>query len=351
MFEEGLVVGKFAPLTLGHINLINIAATQCKHLTVILCFDEKFLSQQNERDRKVLTLKNRLRWLMQTYADIPHIDVVYIDESHLPPMPEGWKEYCDLLRQHIQPNKLTALFSSESGYDASYQEYLPEVSHVLVDPARTRVPISATMIRNNIYQYWQYLPSVVRQDYTIKVCVIGTESSGKTTLVKYLAKLLGTSWVEEYGRTYCEVDLVGCEALLNSADYATMAFRQKELEVQAMKTANKVTIIDTNAFVTEFYHRLYEGVPNPIVTAIAHEENYDLVLILYPTVPWVADGLRVNSDRSKTSDLFFAMLEEFPNQTPEGRTVNITEADYSVRLEKAVSAIEQYMHVVERGER
>jgi len=34
------------------------------------------------------------------------------------------------------------------------------------------------------------------------LAVIGTESSGKSTLVRNLARVYNTSYVEEYGRTY-----------------------------------------------------------------------------------------------------------------------------------------------------
>lgn len=350
MFEEGIVVGKFAPLTLGHIHLINIAATQCRHLNVILCFDAKFLAQQNKRDQKLLTLKNRLRWLIQTYIDIPYIDIVYIDETDLPPSPYGWQPYCDLVRQYVIPGVNTALFSSECEYDSFYRTYLPEVKHIIVDPKRIKVPISATMIRTNIYQNWDYLPSIVSHDYTIKVCIIGAEKSGKTTMAKYLAKLFNTSWVEEYSCTYCKRELANNRLLLKSQDYTTIVFRQKEYELQAIKSANKVTMIDCNAFMTEFYHRLHEGTSNSVVTAIAHEEQYDLMLILYPLVDHRTNNLETDKEYTESTTLFFNMLKEFPNQTPVNRTIHIIEDCYDTRLAKAVSAIENYMGLFNSGQ-
>lgn len=350
MFEEGIVVGKFAPLTLGHIHLINIAATQCRHLNIILCFDAKFIAQQNERDQKVLTLKNRLRWLIQTYIDIAHIDVVYIDETDLPPSPYGWQPYCDLVRQYVIPGVNTALFSSECDYDRFYKTYLPEVKHIIVDPKRIEVPISATMIRTNLYQNWCYLPTIVRQDYTIKVCIIGAESSGKTTMAKYLARLFNTSWIEEYSSTYCKQELANNRFLLKSQDYTTIVFRQKENELQAIKSANKVTFIDGNAFMTEFYHRLHEGTSNSVLKAIAHEEQYDLMLILYPMRNQTTNHAYADNEHTESTALFFNMLKEFSNQTPLNRTIHITDDGYDARLNKAVSAIENYMGLFNSGQ-
>lgn len=316
-FEEGLVVGKFAPLTHGHINLINKAATACRKLTVAMCYDDKFLSKQNERDQKILTRKNRMIWLKKTFENMPHINIVEIDETNIPAYPNGWIGYSDLIRGIYDGNipKNTAIFSSEIEYDENYKKYLPELTHVIFDNDRTEIPISATMVRTNLYKYWEFIPSIVRQFYSLKVCIVGTESSGKTTLVRSLAKLFGTSWVEEYGRYYCEHEVGGSEKLLTSRDYEIIAFNHKAEEEKAMKHSNKITFIDSNAFVTEFYHRLYEGKQNDVVTSIAQNEYYDLIIYLSDETTWIDDGLRVNSsNRNKTRELFEEMLEEFPNQ-------------------------------------
>lgn len=87
-----------------------------------------------------------------------------------------------------------------------------------------------------------------------------------------------------------------------------------------------------------------------MVTAIAKEEHYDLVIVLAPTVKWVDDGLRINSDRSITSELFEQMKKEFPNQFPEGRTVYIDSPDYKVRMDEAVNAVDWLIHHFNVGE-
>lgn len=354
MFDLGVVIGKFAPLTLGHINLITEAAVQSKHVLVVLSHDQRWLDKQSPRDQQVLNFKNRLRWLQQTYADTEHVTIDFIDEASVPEYPNGWQEYAALLGAKIfsEAGKLAAkhsqaqsiaIFSSELDYDEKYKTHLGFVEHVIVDSERTRVPISATKVRDNLYANWEYLPSIVRKDYCLRVVVMGVESAGKSSLVKNLAKLYNTSWVEEYGRTYCETVLAGSELTLRSSDYPLIAYRHKELEEEALRTSNRLCFVDTNAFVTEYYHRLYEGKPNSIVSAIAAEEHYDLVLILSPEVPWVDDGLRLNPDREKTDGLFQQMLLEFKNQTPRGRTIFITGDSYKGRLDQARAAVDQLL--------
>jgi HTH-type transcriptional repressor of NAD biosynthesis genes len=344
-FEEGLVVGKFAPLTMGHINLINKAATACRKLTVALCYDDKFLNNQSPRDKKVLTLKNRMIWLKQTFADMPHIKIVMIDETNLPVYPNGWAGYANLLRGIYKDNVIpegTAIFSSEIEYIKGYETNVSELTHVIVDNNRNEVPISATMVRENLYQNWHLIPSCVRQAYALKVCVIGTESSGKSTLIKAMVKLFNTSWVEEYGRNYCLTKVGGDEKLLSSIDYEKIAFAHKAEEEKALSTANKLSFIDSNAFVTEFYHRLYEGYKNTVVTSIAANEEYDLVIYMTDETTWVDDGLRVNGgSRSETKELFEDMLEEFPNQ--KAKLVRISGKNIRSRHSQALKEINKLM--------
>lgn len=349
-YENGIVVGKFAPLTRGHINLINHASTQCKNLKVFLCYDDKFLNEQNDRDKERLTLKNRLLWLKKTFKDFNHIKIDYIDESNIGEYPNGWPDFVNLIKAKYNHNipKDTALFSSEIEYDEGYKKYFPEIDHVVVDNDRTMVPISATKIRNNIYEHWDMLPSIVRKDYALKTCIIGTESCGKSTMVKYLAKLYNTSWVEEYGRTYIENELCSDESLLTSSDYEKIAFGHKNEEEIALRTANKVTFIDTNAFITEFYHRLYEGESNAIINQMAKKEDYDLILYLQDDVPWVKDNIRLNGNRRKeTKELLDKMIEEFPNI--KSKMVKIEGKDYNSRLQKAMKHVDKMLNSLSNG--
>ena len=45
---------------------------------------------------------------------------------------------------------------------------------------------------------------MIRMAIPLRVCVVGAESTGKTTLCERLAKHYGGDYVPEYGRTYTE---------------------------------------------------------------------------------------------------------------------------------------------------
>lgn len=334
----GFLTGKFAPLHTGHIYFISKAATMVDKLYVVLSYDGKRFT-----DDPRLSLKNRLLWLKTTFKDLPHIHVTFVDETDCPPYPDGWKAWAALVAEKLAKEfdvfSIDKIFSSEPEYTEGFNTFWPEAEHVIIDAERKEVNISATEIRANPFKFWSYMPSIVRQHYVKKVCIIGTESCGKTTLTKYLSKIYQTSWVEEYGRKFCEQDMCMDESLLQYNDYALIAARRYEDELQAVKTANRIVFADTNAFITNFYCRLYEGSFHPMVDEYESLEKYDLTLVLDSDVEWVADGLRINKDRSKTDGLLKKMLE-MSRSDNLGKLVYIS-GTYSERLEKAIKVIDE----------
>lgn len=336
----GFLTGKFAPLHTGHIYFISKAATMVDKLYVVLSYDGKRFKEDPR-----LSLKNRLLWLKTTFKDLPHIQVIYVDETECRPYPDGWKDWADKVKLALayaagtETEKINKIFSSEPEYTEGYNKYWPNAEHVVIDAERKEVNISATEIRDNPFKFWSYMPSIVRKHYVRKICIIGTESCGKTTLTKYLSKIYQTSWVEEYGRKFCEQDMCMDESLLQYDDYALIAARRYEDELQATKTANKILFADTNAFITNFYCRLYEGSFHPMVDEYETLEKYDLTLVLASDVEWVADGLRINKERSKTDDLLAKMLSMSRCENL-GKLMHIS-GTYSERLEKAIKIIDE----------
>lgn len=331
----GFVTTKAAPLHAGHIWLITQAATQCDKLYVVLSHDGKRF------DDPVLSLKNRKLWLLETFKDIPHIHIVHVDETDMPPYPEGWSQWSTAVKRLIDEPHIDFIFTSEARDLAGYNKWFENAKVIMIDSDRTRVPITGTMVRDQPMRHWSFMPSVVREQFLKRVAIIGTESCGKTTLTKMLAKHFQTSWVEEYGRTYCEQNLFGDETLLRFDDYGLIAMRRWQDEIQAARSANRVLLVDTNALITNFYCKLYEGKVNPLVSEIQALEDYDLVIYLTDDVPWVADGLRINNDREMTRKVLLDYIQESkPKYADKIVTVSGT---YKQRLEMSIALIDNLM--------
>ena len=334
----GVIIGKFLPLHLGHINFINRSSTMVDKLIVVIC--------HSDRDRKIcedsfipeITLKDRLRWLHNIYYDLKHIEIRYLDESQIAAYPNGWKEFIDLLKITV-PEKIDYIFSSELEYDKFYKKLLPEAEHIIIDHKRKEKKISGTEIRKNPYKNWEFIPSIVRPFFVKKVVLIGTESCGKTTLTKFLAKAYNTSWAEEYGRNYIYEECGGNEDNLQYNDYIKITMHQKKLEDDAIRHSNKIVFIDTEAIVTQFYCKLYEGKEDPAINEIIKRQNYDLWLYLESDVNWVEDGLRKNGSEENRENGKMLLRELLEKNNILGK-VSYVYGNYEERLDRALRIIQ-----------
>jgi HTH-type transcriptional regulator, transcriptional repressor of NAD biosynthesis genes len=335
----GFIGGKFLPLHLGHVYAIIHASSMVDELYVVL-------SHSDKRDRELCENTNmeyvpaqiRLRWLSKLTKDMPHVKIVSVEDED-DQVNYNWAEGAQLIKEKIGKS-IDFVFSSEREYEVIFQELYPDAKHILIDPNRSHVNISATKIRNEgVFQNWAYIPDVVKPYFVKKVVIVGTESCGKSTLTKNLAKIYNTTFVEEYGRTVCE-ELGGCDGIIVEDDYLQIAYGHKLAENKAIKEANKLVFIDTEAIVTQFYSNLYNQAYQPVLDEVAKRQDYDLWLFLEPDVQWVDDGLRVHGEeitRGKNNDVLKALLNSHQID------YQILRGDYVDRLKGAIGHIDDLL--------
>jgi NadR type nicotinamide-nucleotide adenylyltransferase len=269
----GLVIGKFYPPHLGHKLLIDTALQQSERTVVIVC----------ERPTDTIPGELRKRWLQEIH---PAAEVMLIDDRYDENDSPIWAE--NTLRWLGKAPD--AVFTSED-YGDRYAALMGS-KHFLVDRQRARVRISGTVIRKDPFANWDYLESPVRGWFAKRVCVLGAESTGTTTLAKALAEHLETPWVQEYGRDYSEEKLTAKDPTWRSEEFVTIAEEQTRREDSAAREANRVLICDTNAFATVLWHRRYMGTHSPQVETVARRCRCELYLLTGDEIPFVQDGLR-----------------------------------------------------------
>jgi NadR type nicotinamide-nucleotide adenylyltransferase len=134
---------------------------------------------------------------------------------------------------------------------------------------------------------------VVRAYFARRICLVGSESSGTTTLTKALAKHYRTGWVGEYGRDYTvEQQKRLDEEGWKTADFVVIAKTQNRLEDEAAAGANKLLFCDTDSFATSIWHERYMGTRSAEVEALAVGRHYDLYILTDTSIPWENDGTR-----------------------------------------------------------
>ena len=176
-----------------------------------------------------------------------------------------------------------------------------------------------------------------------RVVVIGAESTGKTTLARYLAQHFQTEWVPEYGREHWERKVAGLTMddplpAWTPDEFVQIACEQQSREDALARMANRVLICDTNAFATGTWFERYQGRRHPQVDAIGARDKVDLYLVTSPDVPFVQDGFR---DGEKIRDWMHTRLLE---QLAGGKVpMVVLQGSYAQRLRTATAAVENLL--------
>jgi NadR type nicotinamide-nucleotide adenylyltransferase len=170
-----------------------------------------------------------------------------------------------------------------------------------------------------------------------RVVIIGSESSGTTTLARALAEHYHTVWVPEYGRTYSEGRVHSREPW-RSEEFAFIAVEQARMEDELALLANRVLICDTDPFATAVWHERYLGSSSPEVQAIADGRTYDLYIVTDVNIPFAPDDIRDGeSFRQWMQERFIEELSKKP--TP---TIVVT-GTHEERLATAVKRIDEVL--------
>lgn len=333
----GMLGGKFLILHMGHVYSMIRASTIVDELHVIVSYDEEYEKEVHFKDTKAthVPYKVRLRWWHQITKDLPHVHVHAVYEQQTGQF-EDWEKGATGIKAAVK-EPITHVFSSEHAYGEFFEKLYPGAAHIVLDADRQTYNISATKIREEgPMKYWHLLPEIVKPYFVKKVVIVGTESAGKSTIVRNLANLYNTNYVEEFGRTYYE-RLGNCDDITLKEDYAEIAFEHKFHEKKQAEKANKLLFIDTEAIVTQYYSQLYVGEEQPILEEIARLQHYDLWLFLEPDVKWVDDGTRTFGEqqvRERNNIYLKTLLEKhrIPFQSISG--------NYEQRLNKAMTHID-----------
>ena len=167
-----------------------------------------------------------------------------------------------------------------------------------------------------------------------RVVIIGSESSGTTTLARALAGHYHTVWVPEYGRTYSEGRVHSREAW-RSDEFTFIAVEQARMEDELALLANRVLICDTDPFATAIWHERYLGSSSPEVQAIANARTYDLYIVTDVNIPFAPDDIRDGeSFRQWMQERFIEELSKKP--TP----MIVVTGPHEERLAAAVKTID-----------
>jgi HTH-type transcriptional repressor of NAD biosynthesis genes len=283
-YKSAYVLLKALPFHLGHKYLIDTAFKNSNKVTVLV----------GTLPSEPIPGNIRFEWIKETYKDNNKITIKWCNEI-LPQQPEEhinfWDIWVDVVKRYC-PNDIDVIFSSEL-YGNTYAEKLG-ISSVVVDIDRKVVPVSGTLVRNNPFKYWDYIPEAVKPFFVKKIAIMGPESTGKTILTQNLAEYYNTEFVEEYGRTVYEnqgnhVDI---------DDFIPISIGRQLIEDQKSRISNKLLFCDTEDITTYYLSKEYhpdiqkDEVDNFFINEINRKRKYDLYVLLNIDCDAVQDGTR-----------------------------------------------------------
>ncbi|HEU5056344.1 MAG TPA: AAA family ATPase [Kofleriaceae bacterium] len=284
-FRSGFVVGKFAPLHLGHEHLVTAARAACDRLLVLSYAHPELPGCPPER---------RAGWLAARFPFARTVVLAAGDVERPMPSNDAGDQHDDFVAWLLAgplATRVDAVFTSEAYGDglaaAIAARQGSPVAHVSVDPGRAAVPISGTAVRADVHGQRAFLAPEVYASFVARVALLGGESSGKSTLARALAARFETAWVHEYGRELWEER----GGRLDPPDLLHIAEVQIGREERALLAAHRYLFCDTTPLVTRFYAEWMFGAADPRLVALAGRP-YDLSLLCAGDWPFVQDGSR-----------------------------------------------------------
>ncbi|KAM9960261.1 hypothetical protein ACTFIW_009389 [Dictyostelium discoideum] len=179
---------------------------------------------------------------------------------------------------------------------------------------------------------------------TKKICIIGGESTFKTTISKSLSKYFNCPWVEEYAIEYFKNRDFDKDPFCES-DFLNVANGQLDLEKISIDRNNNQNflICDTCPLVTLLWSDKLIGYYSNELLKIAKESKYDLYLFLDYKTKWVNDELRLIPEE-KERELFQSKLiekcKEFEIE------YNLLDGSYEEREKKAIKIIQGFIETI-----
>lgn len=323
--HKAFLFGKFYPFHKGHEAMIRFALTQCDFLTVLVCCS----------DRETIPDLVRVAWITKTFAETEKLEVRAFNykESDFPNTSvssEAVSAVWSDVFLHLFPD-YEAVITSEP-YGDFVAQYMG-IRHIPFDMAKTIVPISASKIKQDIQSNWNYLPDAVKPYFAKKIVVLGTESTGKTTLTAQLAAHFKGTAVLEAAR-----DIIDDSRKFEFEDLYTVAAEHTRRIDEAVAGENPVVFIDTDIYTTKSYGIHFFNRQPDFPQAFFETGKAGLYLYLNADVPHVQDGTRLEEPDRNALDISHRQVLA----THHVHVVEIT-GSFEERWALGVAAVEQYL--------
>ena len=314
------------PFHKGHEAMIQFAKSKADFLTILICCS----------DKETIPSLIRKKWIANTFGKDSSIEIKIFDYKE--------NEFPNTSVSSVEVSKLWATKFKEIFPDYSllitsepYGQYVADhmdINHILFDQERKSVPISASGIRENSAANWRFLPNAVKSFYARKVVILGTESTGKTTLANDLANHFKATLVLEAGR-----EVIKDSTVFSFEDLITTAKEHANKINMALNGDSPLIIIDTDVYITQSYSTYFFGKELELSEDIYETNKAHLYLYLNNDVAYIQDGTRLSEiDRNNIELSHRKIIERYKLPIHE------IKGNWSERFNTAVALIENLLN-------
>jgi nicotinamide riboside kinase len=165
----------------------------------------------------------------------------------------------------------------------------------------------------------------------IRVAFTGPESSGKTTCAKWLAEIMNWYYVEEEARVFLEEK----NGKYSKQDLPVIASRQLQKWDRAQKAPFQGWVADTEMTVMYVWSDYKYNEVHPSIQTAFKQQNFDLLFLCSPDIPWEYDPLREHPQQREELFLCYQNILE-----RENKPFIVLSGDYDSRQKKMTQHIE-----------
>ena len=190
----GVIFGKFYPIHLGHIHFIQEISSIVDKLYVVVCTDalrdEKLFLESTMNSH--LSNELRIKFVSDSFNCQENIEILHLKEDGITSYPDGWQSWSDRVKELFKSKDIyfDTVFCNELQDVDNYYKYFNDIKDLNVltlDLERQEFNVSATKIRNNPYQYWEYIPLRERSFFSIKIGIFSKDSTKRGLFIEKLS--------------------------------------------------------------------------------------------------------------------------------------------------------------------
>lgn len=289
------ILGKFYPMTQGHLRMIEYYAKKEEYdkVYVFVCYTIG----------ETMPVDMRFSWVERATKDIKKVEVKYILEQ-LGSSNDGRESDYNVSKTWAKWLKKQYPEITHFGGSEPYVQMMADsidIEYDLYDIDRNITPISATMIRSDIHKYRHMLAIPEMYDeYVFRIAVVGLDSCGKSTLVRWLSSQFECEVVHEYGRDYCAIHAEpnnGKDNFIGMNGLEEITYGHHKLVIASVRNAwkkkIKLVLVDTEHYVTRGFAFRYFNRDNKYIKDACNFQHYD-GYIYCDLLPLEDDGTRRN---------------------------------------------------------